>query len=233
MYNFIIFGFMAFMATFAPCDGSNFITKGLYGIIILVLIAFNVNDIIEVLTKEDDDTPRKGIMGHLEEYIGNIKQLEYIEVVAGIASSLLLIRAAYTRECGIYYILIIILAPIVLVVTLIVMGFFTDFLGLTEFSSMDYLPRGVKKLNDLIDIIPLPKNENERGPDGDISESKSFIKRSTSAIDNVSTFSKSITDNSKNIISDSRSVVSSAISPDTITELGEGGAFFSDDKKNM
>ena len=41
------------------------------------------------------------------------------------------------------------------------------------------------------------------------------------------------TDNSKNIISDSRSVVSSAISPDTITELGEGKDFFSDDKKNM
>ena len=213
MYNFIIFGFTAFMASVAPfCDGSHFITKGLYGIILLVFIALNVNDIIEVLTKEDDDTPRKGIMGYLD----------YIEVGAGIASSLLLIRAAYTRECGIYYILIIILAPIVLVVTLIVMGFFTDFLGLTEFSSMDYLPRGVKKLNDIIDIIPRPKNEIKRGPDGDISESKSFIKRSKSAIDNVSTFSESITDNSKNIISDSRSVVSSAISPDTITELGEG-----------
>ena len=226
MYKFIIFGFSAFIASVAPfCDGNNFITKGLYGIVLLVFIALNVNDIIEVLTKEDDDTPRKGIMDYLD----------YIEVGAGIASSLLLIRAAYTRECSFYYILIIILAPIVLVVSLIVVGFSAVFLGLTEFSSMDYLPSGVKKLNDIIDIIPRPKNENEikRGPDGDISESKSFIKRSTSAADNVSTFSESITDNSKNIISDSRSVVSSAISPDSITELAEGKDFFSDDKKNM
>ena len=125
-----------------------------------------------------------------------------------------------------YYILIIILAPIVLVVSLIVLGFSAVFLGLTEFSSMDYLPSGVKKFNDIIDIIPRPKNENEikRGPDGDISESKSFIKRSQSAADNVSTFSESITDNSKNIISDSRSVVSSAISPDTITDVGKESA---------
>ena len=222
MYNFIIFGFMAFMATFAPfCDGNSFITKGLYSIVLLILIALNANDIIEAITK-DDDTSSDEI----------IENQDYIEVGAGIVSTLLFIRAAYTRECSIYYIFIIIFVPVILVVTLIVLDYSTDFLGWSGFSSMDYLPSGIKKLNDIIDIIPQPKNEKEKGPEGDISESESLVKRSQSAADNISKYSESITDNSKTITKDIRNVVSSAVSQDTITDFKENAAI-SAAKKNI
>ena len=183
MYNYGILCFMIFMATFAPCNGNMWHTKGLYAIVILVLLTFNVNDIIEVIIKEDDK-PRDGLMGDLVKY----------EPVAGLVSTLLLLYAAYNRECGIYYILIIILAPIVLVLILYGLDYYKGFLGflgflgfpgLSEFSFMDYLPNGVKRLNDIINILTT-KNENNSGPDRDISNTGLSVDRKTSSDSRVS-----------------------------------------------
>ena len=188
MYNFGLLGFTIFMATFASCDGNLWTTKGLYTIVILCLLALNVNDIIEVIIKEDDK-PRNGLMGYLDN-----DGVKY-EVIAGLVSTLLLIYAGYNRGCGFYYIIIIILAPIVLVLILYIIEYLKNFLGLTEFSVIDYLPNSFKRLNVLINIIPT-KNGNNNVPDTDILNTESTANKNTSSSDSYSEYSTSKSDDS-------------------------------------
>ena len=148
-YNLVLFAIIGFIAnpiwSVPFCNGNFILTRGIYTIIIIVLFALNVNDVIDVVTKEDYES-----RDEVEKFI------DKIDVGTGIASSILLIYVAFSKECSIIYAIVLILAPIVLMISLIIASVFSVFLGLTGFSLIKHLPSSVKKVNDILGFIPDP-----------------------------------------------------------------------------